>query len=178
MARKTIFVLVLCILALSCVYAGKSSIVIQGSPFSFQSVSISSGDYYSTYGYGARAGYRYGVSNNFSVGGDFDLSIFKFNELENNYMIMALRAVLGYRFDISSIIYAKCELGAGVAVRSIGDKRQAVADLQADIDAGFRISDSFAITVGLGLELGFQEKKSASSTDFAVKTEVGLDISL
>lgn len=53
MARKTIFVLVLCILALSCVYAGKSNIVIQGSPFSFQNVSTSSGNYRSTYGYGA-----------------------------------------------------------------------------------------------------------------------------
>ncbi len=178
MARKTIFVLVLCILALSCVYAGKSNIVIQGSPFSFQNVSTSSGNYRSTYGYGAKAGYRYEVLNNLSVGADLDLSIFKFNELEKDYMVLAFRAVGGYRFDISGAIYAKCELGAGVALRSIGDKRQAVVDLQADIDAGFRISDRFAITAGAGLELGFQKGRSDSSTDFAVKTEVGLDISL
>ena len=178
MAKKTIFVLVLCILALSCVYAGKSSIVVQGSPYSFQSVSASSGTYKSTYGYGGKAGYRYEVCNNLTVGADFDLSVFKFDELEKNYMVMAFRAVGGYRFDISGVVYAKCEIGAGVALRSIGDRRQAVVDLQADFDAGFRISDSVAITAGAGLELGFQKSRSASSTDFAVKTEVGLDISL
>ena len=178
MAKKTIFVLVLCIVALSCVYAGKSSIVVQGSPFSFQNVSTSSGNYKSTYGYGGKAGYRYEVLDNLSVGADFDISVFKFDELEKDYIVMAFRAVCGYRFDITGVFFAKFELGAGVALRSIGDRRQAVVDLQADIDAGFRISEGIAIIAGAGLELGFQKGKIVNSTDFAVKTEVGLDISL
>ena len=40
MTRKTVLVLCLCILALSCAYAGKASIVAQVSPYSLQSVFI------------------------------------------------------------------------------------------------------------------------------------------
>lgn len=64
MSKKIVFVLLLCIVALSCAYAGKAVIVAQASPFSFQSVAASGGTYKSTYGFGASGGIRvdvYGV---------------------------------------------------------------------------------------------------------------------
>lgn len=178
MVKKTMVVLCLCVVALSCAFAGKSSLVLQASPFSYQNVSVSSTNYKSTYGFGFKAGYRYEVIKNLTVGADVDLNLYDYNELDNKYVVVGMRAAGAYAFDFSDAFYGKAGLGFGVAIRAIGSKSQAAFDMQADFDLGYRLSERLSITAGTDLELGFQKGKNSKSTDFAVKVETGVEIKL
>jgi len=178
MVKKTMVVLCLCVVALSCAFAGKSSLVLQVSPFSYQNVSVSSTNYKSTYGFGFKAGYRYEVIKNLTVGADVDLSLYKYKELDKKYVVVGMRATGAYAFDFTEAFYGKAGLGLGLAVRAIGSKSQAAFDMQADFDLGFRLSEKVSITAGTDLELGFQKGKNSKSTDFSVKVETGVEIKL
>jgi len=178
MVKKTMVVLCLCVVALSCAFAGKSSLVLQASPFSYQNVSVSGANYKSTHGFGFKAGYRYEVIKDLSVGGDVDFKLYNYDELNRKYVVVGMRAMGSYAFDFSESLYGKVGLGAGLAIRAIGSRSQAAFDMQADFDLGLRLNENVSLTTGVGLELGFQKSKKTNSTDFAVKVETGVAVKL
>ena len=59
MKKRTILILLLCIMAMGIVFAGKVNISAQVSPFSVQVVSASNGTFVSTYGFGAGIGHGF-----------------------------------------------------------------------------------------------------------------------
>ncbi|MBO4278292.1 MAG: hypothetical protein J5891_00595, partial [Spirochaetales bacterium] len=67
MKKSSILVLLLCVVALGCVYADNASIKVQVSPYSLQSINATGGKYISKYGYGANLGFRYKVWNNLTA---------------------------------------------------------------------------------------------------------------
>ena len=73
MKKKVIFTMLLCILALSCAYAGKTSFVAQISPYSLQTVALSGNTQVSNYGYGFKGGLRYDVRSDINLGFDVEL---------------------------------------------------------------------------------------------------------
>ncbi|MBQ4281682.1 MAG: hypothetical protein II753_06270 [Spirochaetales bacterium] len=56
MKKRTILILLLCVMAMGFAFAGKVNISAQVSPFSVQVVSASNGTFVSTYGFGAGIG--------------------------------------------------------------------------------------------------------------------------
>ena len=71
MKKRTILTLLLCIMAMGIVFAGKVNISAQVSPFSVQVISASNGTFVSKYGYGA-AGIGHGFQGD---DGSLDLDL-------------------------------------------------------------------------------------------------------
>jgi hypothetical protein len=174
MAKKVFVVLFLCIVAMCCVYAGKVGFVAQGSPYSTQTVSSSGEKYVSTYGYGFKVGFRYELFNHFTVGLDASDAIYKYKILEYDYLVIGLRAVVGYTVNFNERFFANCEFGAGFSFRSIGEKRQKSYGINVYLGGGFRLSNELALTLGAEMDYGRQSK----STDLAFKSQIGLVLSM
>ena len=176
--RKAIIFTLLCIFALCCVYAGKTNIVAKVSPYSLQTVRTAGGTYVSDYGYGAAGGFRADVWNNVTAGLDLNIGFFKFDELDKDYIVVSLRGTAGYRYDFTEKLYANADLGLGLDLRKVGSVKNTSFGLNLYMGCGYRLSDEFALTGGLDLALCFQTSKKSSSTDFALRTQLGLAMAL
>ena len=176
--KKAIIFTLLCIVALCCVYAGKTDIVAQFSPYSLQTVITPDGKYVSTYGFGAKAGFRTNVLDNLTAGLDLDAGIYKYVELESDYNVVGIRAVAGYSYEFVSKLYAEADLGIGFDYRQVGSVSKIYFGIDAYFGIGYRVSEDFAVTLGADLGLGFQPGKKSKSTDFAVKTQAGILLAL
>ena len=178
MTKKIVLVLCLCILAITCAFAGKASLVAQVSPYSLQIVSVEGGTYVSTYGYGAEGGFRYDINSNISAGVDLSLDFFKYKELKSDYIVVGIKAVGGYKYDFSDKFFAKGELGLGIDYRKIGNQAKPYFGMDAFLGCGYVLTEEVKVTGGLDLGLAFQKGESVKSTDFMVKTKIGAVMAL
>ena len=173
MKRKSFLAAVFCLIILSCVSAGKFSIVGQVSPYSLQSIAMESGIHYSSYGFGFKAGTRYNIQDRLDVGLDINLDSYKYKVLDNSYLVIGFMAKAGYSFDFSDKVFGKAEIGLGLDIRKIGDRSQAAFGFDICIGGGFRFTDRISATAGVDLEYGFQNGKNTDSVDFAAKLQLG-----
>ena len=178
MSKKTIFVLVLCIVALSCAYAGSSSIVAQVSPYSLQTVSASEGLHVSAYGFGAKVGYRYEVWNDLSLGADVDFSLYKFSEIESMYKILSARALVGYTYRFTLETFAQAELGFTMEFRSTANAKDSAVGFNLYLGGGYSLNYTLALTAGVDVGMGFQKGKGGVSPGFELRTQVGALVTL
>lgn len=176
--KKLVVFMLLCVLVLSCAYAGKASLKFQITPYSLQNVSATSGRFTSTYGYGVRSGFRYNVWKDLTAGLDLGLSEYKYKELQTEYNVVSLRAIAGYTYDFSPKFYGEAELGLGIDRREISSAHMIAFGMNGYIGGGFRASDDFSINIGVDLGLGFQSGKKSKSTDFSFSTRLGIQTSL
>ena len=174
MKRKALLAAVFCLIILSCVSAGKFSIVGQVSPYSLQTVTLQSGRHSSSYGFGFTAGGRYYIVDNLSAGLDVNLDVFNYREIENKYLVIGFMAKAGYSFDFSEKVYGEAEIGLGLDIRKIGDRSQAAFGMEAYFGGGYRFTEKISATAGLDLEHGFQ----GSSADFAARFRLGAGFAL
>ena len=178
MIKKTIMVLALCIIMLSCAFAGKFSITGQVSPYSLQTITMESGRHVSTYGFGANVGAGFNICDNLSVGLDFNFDMFKYAEIDDSYLVFGFMAKAGYMFDFSQKVFGQAQIGLGLDIRKIGPNSQAAFGAEFYFGGGYRFSEKFNITAGLDLEHGFLNGSTSSSTDFAAKIALGTVITL
>jgi hypothetical protein len=178
MKRKIIITTVLCLIALSCAFAGKFSITAQFSPYSLQSVAMESGIHYSSYGFGFKAGARYKILDRLDVGLDVSLDSYKYKALDSNYLVIGFMAKTGYVFDFTDKVFGRAEAGLGLDIRKIGDRKQAAFGFGVYLGGGYRFTDRISATAGVDLAYGFQNGKNANSTDFAAKMQLGAIVGL
>lgn len=176
--KKAIIFTLLCVLALSCAYTGRTGFVIQATPFALQNVSGTGGRYTSTNGFGVRGGFRHGITDSLSAGLDVDLLSYRYNELETDYNVIGIRAVVQYVHEITDSIYAEAEFGLGADRRQIASAKMITFGMDGYAGFGCRLSDEFALTTGAGIAMSMQNGKKSKSTDFAFKTRVGLEVLL
>ena len=177
--KRTLIVLVFSLLVLACTFAEVDiDIVAKVSPYSLQTVRTAGGTYVSDYGYGVAGGFRADVWNNVTAGLDLNIGFFKFNELDKDYNVISLRGTAGYRYDFTEKLYANADLGLGLDLRKVGSVENTSFGLNLYMGCGYRLSDDFALTGGLDLALCFQTSKNSSSTDFALRTQLGLAMAL
>ena len=178
MKRKIIMTMLLCLIALSCAFAGKFSITAQFSPYSLQSIAIESGNYYSSYGFGFKAGARYNIWDRLDVGLDIGLNNYRYKDFDTSYLVIGFMAKAGYGFDFTEKIFGQAEIGLGLDIRNVGDRSQATFGFGIYMGGGYRFTERISATAGLDLAYGFQNGKSANSTDFAAKLQLGAIIGL
>ena len=174
MTKKAFLVLCLCILTLSCVFAGKFSLVGQASPFALQSVNHTSGKYNSTYGLGFNGGVRSEVYAGAFAGIDLGVDLYKYDELETDYTVIRVRAVGGYSYSFSGTFFAEGKLGVGIDRRSIGEVGGTYFAFGADIKAGYVVKEDLKVTAGVGMDLALQRGASTKSTDLVFRTSLGV----
>lgn len=173
MKRKIIITTVLCLIALSCAFAGKFSITAQFSPYSLQSVAMESGIHYSSYGFGFKAGARYNIRDRLDVGLDINFDSYKYKVLDNSYLVIGFMAKTGYAFDFTEKVFGKAEIGLGLGIRKIGDRSQAAFGFGVYMGGGYRFTDRISATAGVDIGYGFQSGKSMNSVDFAARFRLG-----
>ena len=178
MKRKIIITTVLCLIALSCAFAGKFSITAQFSPYSLQSVAMESGIHYSSYGFGFKAGARYKILDRLDVGLDVSLDSYKYKALDSNYLVIGFMAKTGYAFDFTEKVFGKAEIGLGLDIRKIGGRSQASFGFGVYMGGGYRFTDRISATAGVDIGYGFQSGKSMNSVDFATGFRLGAIIGL
>lgn len=178
MSKKTILALVLCLVALGCAYAGNSSIVAQVSPYSLQTVSASEGLHVSTYGYGAKVGYRYEVWNGLSVGADVDFSTFKFKEIDSGYNILSARALVGCTYRFSDKVFAQAELGFSMEFRSTAHAKGSSVGFNLYLGGGYSFNHTVALTGGVDVGMGFQKGIDGVAPGFELRTRIGALVTL
>ena len=178
MKRKIIITTVLCLIALSCAFAGKFSITAQFSPYSLQSVAMESGIHYSSYGFGFKAGARYKILDRLDVGLDVSLDSYKYKALDSNYLVIGFMAKTGYAFDFTEKVFGKAEIGLGLDIRKIGGRSQASFGFGVYMGGGYRFTDRISATAGVDIGYGFQSGKSMNSVDFAAGFRLGAIIGL
>ena len=177
--KKMLIVMALFLSVLYCAFAeGKVDVVAKVSPYSLQTVHTSDGTYVSDYGYGVAGGIRADVWNNVRAGIDLNIGIYKYDELESDYIVAAFRGVAGYRYDFTDKLYADADFGLGVDLRKCGAVENTSFGMNLYIGCGYRLSDEFAVTAGADAALCLQRSKSSKSTDFAVKAQLGLVMAL
>ena len=173
MVKKTMVVLCLCIVALSCAFAGESSVVVQASPYSHQTASASAGDFKSTYGFGLKAGYRYKLDNGLVIGADVKYSNFKYADVDNRYHVISLMAKVGGSQTIKKLTVT-LDLGCGAQMRILGKKSIATLGLNLYSGVGYAVSDKVSIECGADMGIAFQK----NSTDRSVDVLLGAAIRL
>ena len=174
MVKKTMVVLCLCVVALSCAFAGKSSLVLQASPFSYQNVSVSGANYKSTYGFKFEAGYRYNIVKGLTVGGDVKYSNYKYSELSDRYNVLSFLANAGWTQQLGDLWTLTAEFGLGVQRRSVGSKSIAAFGMNLYTGAGFAVSKNVSVTCGADFGLAFQKGSKDLSVDLMLGTAIKL----
>ena len=169
MKRKIFIITVICVLTLSCAFAGRFSITAQLSPYSLQSVAMESGIHYSSYGFGFKAGARYNIWDRLDVGLDISLDSYRYKVLDSSYLVIGFTAKAGYAFDFTEKTFGQAEAGLGLDIRKIGDRTQAAFGLELYFGGGYRFTENLSATAGLDLEHGFQ----GSAADFAARFRLG-----
>ena len=177
-ARKVVFVMVLCFLAMSCAYAGKIDIVAQLSPYSHQSVSMTSGIHHSSYGFNVKGGARYNILDKLTAGLDFDFDLYRYKELAESYLVFGFMAKAGYSFDFTDAVFGETEIGLGLDLRKVGSRTKPSFGVEYYFGGGYRFTDMVSATAGLDLHWGFQEGGGSSSVDIATRIMLGARISL
>ena len=173
MKRKTLLATVFCLIILSCVSAGRFSLVGQVSPYSLQVVSLQTGRHVSSYGFGFTVGGRYNVIGNLTAGIDINLDVFSYREIVNKYLIVGFMAKAGYLLDFTEKVFGETEIGLGLDIRKIGDRSQAAFGLEMYFGGGYRFTEKISATAGLCLEYGFQKESDSKSHDYVTGLHLG-----
>ena len=162
--KKPVIMMILLVLALSCVFAGNSSVTVKASPYSYQYVKKDAG-YSSTYGFGFEAGYGYDFCKGLSVGADIKFSDYRFDELSDGYHVISLMPYLGWTGNVGDKVSVTANLGTGMQERIIGDRHALFFAMNLYLGAGYKVTDKVALTAGADLGLAFQENSKDLSVD-------------
>ena len=178
MKKKVIFTALLCILALSCAFAGKTSFVAQISPYSLQTVPLADKTYVSSYGYGAKGGIRFDVGRNISLGADIEFGVYKFNEFDFDYNVFTGRLLFGYTYNINEKLFAQAEFGLGTEKKQTTEGSINSVGIDMYAGCGYVVSEQLTATLGIDIGAGFQKGNDSIATNFIFKTQLGVIVAL
>ena len=174
--KKIIIILCLSLITLGCCFAGRTNIVMQVSPFSFQQVSSKDGKYSSVYGYGANTGIRCNIWKNLSIGTDLAIYNYDFDELKTDYLVVSGRLVAEYDFYLTENLFVQDEIGIEVSTRAIGYEEHVNFGLHGYLGFGYRLSHELSLVAGCTLDSGFQKGKTTKSSDVEIQPGLGFSM--
>ena len=181
MTKKVLAVLVVGILVLCAVFASKTSVEVQVSPFSFQKIKLNTpAEYDSEYGWGAKVGYIYNVTPQVYAGVDFSYSNFKIEKQDNRYLVWSLMAKGGVFVDIAKSFKVDMALQAGADLRVWGDLSKFYPTAGFYLGGLCSVSENLGLTAGADLRFAWQDNKDSaySSMDTDVMLNVGVRVDL
>ena len=179
MSKKLLAILVVGILVLCAVSASAHSVEAQFSPFSFQKIKLDTpAEYNSKYGWGIKAGYRYG--SNAYAGADLSYSNYKYEGQDNRYLVWTLMARGGVLVDMCRAFSLDLAIGAGADLRVWGDKTKLYPTAGFYLGGLYKVSEKVGVTCGADLRFAWQDNKvkAYSSMDTDVICSLGARVNL
>ncbi len=179
--KKTLVFILIALVCVTAVSAAEStsrfSVVGRFDPFAMMRVSYGE-TYTSDFGYATGAGVRYEIWKGLRVGLDSDINVFTFSELEEDYLVLKLRAVGGYSYDFNDKFFATAEVSLGIDYRMVGSLKDVYFGTDFYLGFGSRLNSKVSATLGLDLGLCPQVGNSAESSDMDFKTVLGAQINI
>jgi len=177
---KRLFVLILIgVLATGFVFASKSSISVQASPFAYQKVRFDNDwNYSSSFGFGARVSYKYNPSESFAMG--LSSSILDFKILGDRYLVFSITGEIGVIAEITETIDLYFDMGLGADYRVYRGLKQFYPAYSLGFGSDYYVAEPLAFTFGAELRFCQQENEipEFSSTDYNLVYYVGLKAKL
>ena len=179
MGKRTVLILCICVMALSCVWADSSIggvVDVSIMPSSSQMIKVGDDIYKSTSGFGATAGYMRNVWEGLSVGAGFEWTNFVQEKLQNYGALnnIAVLARCSYKFGLSEKVFADAGLGLGYEMCIVGDNVSGSFVLELGGNIGIIIDDVFSLLAGVRTKASFQKATKA----YSVLPTVGAGITL
>lgn len=144
--KKTISILVLIAIAVSCVFAGTQSFKASITPYAFQGITSSDKDtdgVHNSYALGGRFGYEYIFDNNFIVGVDTKVKTNWFKDSENNLVDVMLMTQVGHAFNLENVdIYLNGELGVGL--QCINGKTSTLMPFGIEVGCTYKFAENWS----------------------------------
>ena len=178
--KKKVFITLMCLLvALAFVSASEHFVTAQVSPYSFENTKTNDVNVGSKYGFGFKAGYRYNVWNNLTVGADATYQGYTPKLLDASMIsIIGLKARVGYFYPINDQFYVEAGLGAGADLKIQGSEKKANFALAADVSGGYKFNEQLTFMAGADFRLGFEKKNDVNATRFEIVPMLGATYAL
>jgi len=168
MLKKWFFVLLICIMALPCLFAGQrgSNVIdLSMTPSSYQIIKVGDDTYEAASGLAASAGYMRSFKNGLSAGGSIEWSNYKQEKLlpYGSFNNIAILARGNYRFALSERVFAETGLGLGYEMCVVGKNvtNSFVAEINGDF--GIIIDDVFSLLAGAKAKIAVQKTTNVYS---------------
>ena len=181
MSRRLIVLLLVSVLALSCVFASKNTVNVQLSPYAYQKVKFKSGTEFKTmYCFGAKAGYRYALTDSISIGAFVSYENFKFNSIDDRYHVLSLMPELGTTVKLSDMLDLDFAFALGADYRIFKNEKHLYPAGSGYIGLSVNVSELVSVTAGSELKICYQSNSngSLSSTDTNLIFSLGSKINL
>ena len=179
MLKKSVLLVIVLIVALSCAFAGSSDkgvIDITLTPSSKQMIKVDKDTYKSTSGFGASVGYMKSVAKGLSVGAALEWGNFKQEKLLSYgaFNTVAILARCDYKFNLSEKVFADAGLGLGYELCIVGKNtfNSFVAELTGEF--GITVDSVFSVLAGAKGKAAIQKTTQV----FSVLPFVGAGITL
>jgi len=185
MSKRIISILVVCVLALSCVFAGtdgeqanagKGILLVSGSPSAYQWIKVDQDIYKSTCGVAASVGYLWNVVKGLKVGASVEWTNFTQEKLSiyGSFNNIALLARASYGGMLSEKVFANAGLGLGYEVVLAGNNVSHAFCTELDANMGVVVDDVFSFFAGVKGMAVIQK----ASQSFSVMPSLGAGITL
>ena len=153
MAKRIVSILVVCVLALSCVFAESANggiIDVSVSPSAFQWIKVEEDVYRSTSGIAASVGYMKNVWKGLAVGAGIEWSNYQQEKLVpyGSFNNVALLARCGYAFKLSEKVFLDAGIGLGYEIVMAGKNISHSFCSEIDLNMGMVIDDVFSFSAG------------------------------
>ena len=180
MSKRIVLILSICVIALSCVYAGSSDkgvIDVSLSTSSYQMIVVDKDIYRATSGLAASVGYMNNVWKGLSVGAALEWSNYKQEKLVpyGSFNNIAVLARCSYKIGLSEKVFADAGLGLGYEFSIVG-KDNTFHSFVAELNGGFGIiiDDVFSLLAGAKAKAVIQK----TTHIYSVLPYIGAGISL
>jgi len=170
MTKKLFVVFAICILSLSCIFAGTSVFEIQFDPYSYQRHTFGDRMLESNYGIGVGLGYRNYVWRGISVGTQFDFRTYDYPELSTGHYIFSFMAKAGGTIKYTKNFSMTVDLGLGMDIRSVNNETTFHFNSVAYTKLAYYIGNSISIFAGADIDF-------TTTDDIAVTPKIGIQLS-
>lgn len=183
MSKRIISILVVCVLALACVFAdsidsesSKGYFAFNAAPSSYQWMKVNEDVYQSTDGFAGSVGYVYNAWKGLEIGADVDFSGYDQYKIANfgSYYNLGLLLKAGWKFQLSEKVFAGAGLGLGYEASLIGKKFYSAVCAELYGKVGFAIDDTFALVAGANAKASIQKDFYA----LTVSPTIGVTVTL
>lgn len=176
MVKKTMVVLCLCVVALSCAFAADNSIKASVIPYGFQ-ISTSSAEgqdaVYSRYGIGFEATYQRKLSKGFFAEAGLGWDTFLMRDGKPVFTNLLAFAGFGYKLNLSDKL--ACSVNADIATDTLfyNGKVSETVTLKTGLSTSLAITDCVSIHIGCEGTFGFAKKDAVNYVNYRILPLMG-----
>ena len=175
--KKTISILVLIVIAASCVFAGTHSVKASITPYAFLGISSpekSIKGIHNSYALGGNLGYEYKFDNNFIAGFDTKVKTNWFKDRTKNLTDIMFMAKAGYVFNLKDVdLYANGEYGVGL--QCFDGETSVLMPFGIEVGCTYGFTENWSAFGSLENLYAFSKENKVKFSNISLNTNLGVE---